>query len=79
MYLLIYIFPWLYSIIRTGIGIKIEKDIDKLKYAFQEYLRILFDEWKRNIPAVIQQTIIYPLFTISDDKKIGLNFPNEVI
>jgi len=64
---------------RTQKGIKIEKDIDELTYAFRDYLRRLFDEWKRKIPTLIQEKIMYPLFAIKDNKEIGLNFPKEVI
>lgn len=64
---------------QTQKGNKIEKDIEELTYVLRDHLGRLFDEWKRKIPTLIQEKIVYPLFTIDDDKEIGLNFPKEVI
>lgn len=64
---------------RTPKGIQIEQIVDELTRAFQNYLHPLLDEWKRYEPIQIQEKIGCPLFTVYDDKTIGLNFAKEVI
>lgn len=64
---------------RTPKGDEIEKNIDELRNSFENYLRPLFDEWKRVVSEKIQEKIMYPLFIINDDKKIEMNFAKEVI
>lgn len=64
---------------RTQKGMEIELKINELTDKFENYSRSLFDEWKRNVSIQIQEKIAYPLFTINNDKTIGLNFDKEVI
>lgn len=64
---------------RTTRGVEIELMINELTNKFKNYLRPLFDEWKRDVPIQIQEKIAYPLFTINNDKTISLNFNKEVI
>lgn len=63
---------------QTPKAIEIEQKIDELKVRFESYLRPMFDEWKREVPGVIREKILYPLFKINDDKTIDINFAKEV-
>lgn len=64
---------------RTPNGIEIELKIDELLNKLEDYLQPLFDEWKRTVPEQIKEKIVYPLFTIDENRTIGLNFSKEVI
>lgn len=64
---------------QTQKGIAIKLKINKLTDKFENYLRSLFDKWRCNVSIQIQNKIQYPLFTINNDKTIGLNFDKEVI
>lgn len=64
---------------QTPRAVEIQLKVDKLKDKFENYLRLLFDEWKRVVPVQIQDNIVNPLFTINSDKKLGQNFAKEVI
>lgn len=60
-------------------GVKIDQKLEKLKDSFESYLRPLIDEWIRDVPDIIREKIVNPLFTVDGNKMIGLNFAKEVI
>lgn len=64
---------------QTPRAVEIQCKVDKLSDKFENYLRLLFDEWKRDVPGQIRENIVKPLFTINSDKKIGQNFAKEVM
>jgi hypothetical protein len=59
-------------------AIQLEKKVELLNEQFKNYLLPLFEEWKRVVPIQIQESIVNPLFTVNDNKTIGLNFKKEV-
>lgn len=63
---------------QTPKGIEIEIKVEELTNAFENYLRQLFDEWKRVVSNQIKKNIVDPLFTINKNKTISLNFAKEV-
>jgi len=63
---------------QTPKGIEIEIKVEELTNAFENYLRQLFDEWKRVVSNQIKIKIVDPLFTINENKTISLNFAKEV-
>lgn len=64
---------------RTPKSVQIELKVNELMDKFTNYLRPLFEEWKCVVSNQIQEKIMYPLFTMSSNKTIRLNFPKEVI
>lgn len=71
-------YSWWNRIMQTSKGTDVELKVKDLTDKFKNYLRPLFDEWKESVPKIIQEKIKKPLFTINDDKTIGLNFAKEV-
>lgn len=69
----------LFRIIRTPKGVEIERRITELTNKFENYMRLLFDDWRHIVPQQIQEKIMYPLFTINDNYTISINFAKEVI
>lgn len=65
---------------RTQNGIEIELKLNEIIISkLEDYLRPLFDEWKRVVPTRIKEKIVYPLFIVDENRTIGLNFSKEVI
>jgi len=64
---------------KTPRGDQINIKVEQLKDKFKNYLTPIFEEWKRVVPTQIQEKLMQPLFTINDNKTIGLNFSEEVI
>lgn len=63
---------------QTPKAIEIEQKVDELTARFENYLRPMFDEWKRKVPGTIREKILYPLFKINNNKTIEMNFAKEV-
>lgn len=60
-------------------AVQLEQKVDLLNDQFKNYLRPLFEKWKRVVPIQIQESIVNPLFTVNKNKTISLNFKKEVI
>jgi len=64
---------------KTPRGDQINIKVEQLKDKFKKYVNPMLEEWKRIVPIQIQENIVQPLFTISANKTISLNFSKEVI
>lgn len=64
---------------KTPKAVEMVLKVDELLKKFENYLRPLIDNWKCTIPQQVREKIKNPLFTINNNKTIGLNFAKEVI
>lgn len=74
-----FLFSRLPRIMQSQKAVQLEKKVDLLSDKFKNYLRPMFEEWKRVVPIQIQDSLANPLFTVNQNKTIGLNFKKEVI
>lgn len=74
-----FLFSRLPRMMQSQKAVQLEKKVDLLSDKFKNYLRPMFEEWKRVVPIQIQDSLANPLFTVNQNKTIGLNFKKEVI